>query len=254
MFEKWITAMRRTQGWRSLFRRGLPTNVRSRFLVIAQNFFLHLHPPRVSRSGIRVTYTFCLGGLSFFLFVVLAVTGLYLMFYYIPEPSRAYGDMKDICFVVLMGRLLRNAHRWSAHLMVVTVILHMARVFYTGSYKPPREFNWVLGVLLLVLTLLLSFTGYLLPWDQLAFWAITVGTNMAAATPLVGFQGPFHELTGAAIDNDVRFLLLGGTQVGANALIRFYVWHCVGLPLLAAVLMAVHFWRVRRDGGISRPL
>jgi len=223
-------------------------------LVIIHNFFLHLHPTRVASSGVKLTYTFCLGGISAFLFIVLTISGVYLMYYYVPDVGRAYADMKDIGYVVPFGRVMRAAHRWAAHLMVVTVILHMARVFFTGSYKPPREFNWVVGVSLLVLTLLLSFTGYLLPWDQLAFWAITVGTNMAAAVPLVGNEGPFHELAGVTVESDVRYLLLGDVEVGQNALLRFYVLHCLALPLAALVLMGVHFWRVRRDGGISRPL
>jgi len=246
--------IRQSQLWKSVFRVGLPLDRRGRLRVVIHNFFLHLHPARVATSGLRMTYTFCLGGISAFLFVVLTVTGVFLMFYYVPETGRAYADMKDIGFVVPFGRAMRAMHRWAAHLMVVTVILHMARVFLTGSYKPPREFNWVIGVGLLVLTLLLSFTGYLLPWDQLAFWAITVGTNMAAAVPLLGHEGPLHDLLGATVDNDVRFVLLGDVEVGATALIRFYVLHCVGLPLAALVLMGVHFWRVRKDGGISRPL
>jgi quinol-cytochrome oxidoreductase complex cytochrome b subunit len=131
-------------------------------------------------------------------------------------------------------------HRWGAHLMVITVCLHMIRVFYQGGYKPPREFNWMIGVALLLATLLLSFTGYLLPWDQLAFWAITVGTNMAGYAPLVGYQA--------------HTLLLGGTSVGPNALLRFYVLHVIFLPLLLGVGLAIHFWRVRKDGGISGPI
>jgi cytochrome b6 len=144
--------------------------------------------------------------------------------------------------------------------MVITVWIHMFRVFMTGSYKPPREFNWVIGVILLVLTLLLSFTGYLLPWDQLAIWAITVGSNMAAATPLIGIEGPaagllkIGDIQLVTSSNDARFALLGGRFVGAGALLRFYVLHCVGIPLVAAFLMAVHFWRVRKDGGISGPV
>jgi quinol-cytochrome oxidoreductase complex cytochrome b subunit len=131
-------------------------------------------------------------------------------------------------------------HRWAAHGMVITVFLHMVRVFYTGSYKPPREFNWVVGTLLFVLTILLSYTGYLLPWDQLAFWAVTVGYNIAQATPFVG--------------DEVSFVLFGGYQLGANALLRFYVLHVVALPLTAGFLIAIHFWRIRKDGGISGPL
>jgi len=124
----------------------------------------------------------------------------------------------------------------------------------TGSYKPPRQFNWVIGVTLLVLTLLLSFTGYLLPWDQLGYWAITVGTNMARATPLLGHEGPFAYILGMRADNDIRFALLGGTTIGAPALLRAYVWHCIAIPVIASALMMMHFWRIRKDGGISGPL
>jgi quinol-cytochrome oxidoreductase complex cytochrome b subunit len=144
--------------------------------------------------------------------------------------------------------------------MVITIWLHMYRVFLTGSYKPPREFNWGVGVILLVLTLLLSFTGYLLPWDQLAIWAITVGSNMARATPLMGYEGPGSKLLNiGGVDlihsgSDARFLLLGARFVGESTLLRFYVLHCVALPLAAALLIAVHFWRVRKDGGISGAL
>ena len=156
--------------------------------------------------------------------------------------------------------ILRELHRWAAHAMVITVWLHMYRVFLTGSYKPPREFNWVVGVILLLLTLLLSFTGYLLPWDQLAMWAITVGSNMARATPLAGSEGPgasFLQIGGVPLvhaGDDARFGLLGGTFVGPAALLRFYVLHCVFIPVVVTVLLAVHFWRIRKDGGISGPL
>jgi quinol-cytochrome oxidoreductase complex cytochrome b subunit len=144
--------------------------------------------------------------------------------------------------------------------MVITTWLHMYRVFLTGSYKPPREFNWVVGVILLLLTLLLSFTGYLLPWDQLAIWAITVGSNMARATPFLGHEGPGQQLLSiGGIDmitnaSDARFALLGARFVGEETLNRFYVLHCIAIPLAAAMLIAIHFWRVRKDGGISGPL
>jgi quinol-cytochrome oxidoreductase complex cytochrome b subunit len=157
--------------------------------------------------------------------------------------------MSDVPF----GKLLRNMHRWAAHLMIITVWLHMFRVFLTGSYKKPREFNWCVGVVLLVLTLLLSFTGYLLPDDQLGFWAVTVGTSMARATPLLGHEGPFGPQLGMTPYNDVRFALLGGSIVDANALLRSYIWHCIAIPLIASIFMGVHFWRVRKDGGISGP-
>jgi quinol-cytochrome oxidoreductase complex cytochrome b subunit len=146
---------------------------------------------------------------------------------------------------------MRNVHRWAAHAMVITVSVHMFRVFLTGSYKPPRRFNWVVGVFLLVLTFLLSFTGYLLPWDQLGYWAITVGMNMGRATPFLGHGGPFSDLLGMTANNDIRFSLMGGTTIAAPALLRAYVWHCIAIPVIAVALMIVHFWRIRKDGGIS---
>ena len=226
--------------WKSIFRSGYPNTPRNQMLVVATNVFLHLHPTRIHRTHVKITHTFCLGGLSFFLFLGLTITGVLPMFYYVPSIERAYGDILALDTDVRFGKLMRNLHRWMAHGMVLTVLMHMMRVFYTGAYKPPREFNWVVGVVLLVLTLLLSFTGYLLPWDQLALWAITVGTNMVGSAPILGEPN--------------RFVLVGGFQVGQAALIRFYTLHVIGLPLLAAVFMAVHFWRIRRDGGLARPL
>lgn len=226
--------------WKSIFRSGYPNTPRNQMLAVATNVFLHLHPTRIHRTHVKITHTFCLGGLSFFLFLGLTITGVLLMFYYVPSVERAYGDILALDTDVRFGKLMRNMHRWMAHGMVLTVLMHMMRVFYTGAYKPPREFNWVVGVVLLVLTLLLSFTGYLLPWDQLALWAITVGTNMVGSAPLLGEPN--------------RFVLVGGFQVGQAALIRFYTLHVIGLPLLAAVFMTVHFWRIRRDGGLARPL
>ena len=253
-------ALTDTQVWKSIFRHAAPgDNKRNRALVILSNVYLHLHPARLRRSGLRLRYTWCMGGLTFFVFLVLVITGILLMFYYRPTVEYAYVDIIDLRESVPLG-LMREIHRWGAHLMVITVMLHMFRVFMTGSYKPPREFNWVIGVLLLVLTFLLSFTGYLLPWDQLAIWAITVGSNMARATPLLGHEGPgaqFLSLGGVPLvhaGDDARFALLGGTFVGAQALLRFYVLHCVAIPFVATILMAVHFWRVRKDGGISGPM
>ena len=242
-----------SQVWQSVFRHGAPNTLRTRSLTVVSNLLLHLHPVSIPKRALRFTFTWGLGGISVLLFFILVVTGVLLMFYYVPHVDRAYSDMKDLQFAVPFGIFLRNMHRWSAHAMVLAVILHMVRVFYTASYRRPREFNWVVGVTLLVLTLLLSFTGYLLPWDQLAYWAITVGTNMASATPFIGHAGPFHDLLGIRVDNDIRFALLGGTVVGQNALIRFYVLHDVALPIIMSLLLAVHFWRIRKDGGISRP-
>ncbi|MFP4040385.1 MAG: cytochrome b N-terminal domain-containing protein [Desulfosudaceae bacterium] len=240
--------------WRSVFRHKLTDTPRNRALSVTSNFFLHVHPVQTKTSALKFRFTFCLGGLTLLMFIVETITGVLLMFYYRPVVEYAYLDIKLLEHTVLYGMFLRNMHRWAAHAMVILVMLHMLRVFLTGSYKPPREFNWVIGVLLLMITLLLSFTGYLLPWDQLAFWAITVGTKMAAATPLLGSEGPFHELLGVNQYNDMQYLLLGDSKVGGNALLRFYVLHCVVLPLACVLLMAVHFWRIRKDGGISRPL
>jgi quinol-cytochrome oxidoreductase complex cytochrome b subunit len=226
--------------WQSIFRSGYPNTPRNQMLVVATNVFLHLHPTRIHKTHVKITHTYCLGGLSFFLFLGLTVTGVLLMFYYVPSVTSAYTDIAKLETDVRYGSLIRNMHRWMAHGMVLTVLLHMMRVFYTGAYKPPREFNWIVGVILLILTLLLSFTGYLLPWDQLALWAITVGTNMVGSAPVLG--------------DSVVFVMRGGFDVGPNALIRFYTLHVIGLPLVAAIFMAVHFWRIRRDGGMARPL
>jgi quinol-cytochrome oxidoreductase complex cytochrome b subunit len=232
--------VRESAVWRSLFRQPYPTTSRTRALAVMNNVFLHLHPVRVKKHAVRYTYTFCLGGISFFLFLALTVTGVYLMFFYVPSVQRAYQDIQTISNSVAFGDLIRNMHRWAAHLMVLTVFLHMIRVFYHGAYKPPREFNWAIGVLLLFSTLWLSFTGYLLPWDQIAFWAITVGTQMATYAPL--------------LNTESSFILLGGIEVGQETLIRFYVMHVIAFPLIAAILMVVHFWRIRKDGGISGPV
>src|SRR3990172_1648111 len=255
MLDRFINYFREGQVWGSIFRHGVPTDRRTRAMVILSNVFLHLHPVAIRKSGIRLSYTWCMGGLTFFLFLVEVVTGILLMFYYRPVAEYAYKDIQGLRAHVTLG-LLRELHRWGAHAMIIAIWLHMLRVFLTGSYKPPREFNWNVGVILLVLTLLLSFTGYLLPWDQLAMWAITVGSNMARATPFLGHEGPgaallkVGEVSLVHSGDDIRFALLGGRFVGAPALLRFYVLHCVFIPLAAAVLISIHFWRVRKDGGL----
>ena len=238
--------VKKTKIWKSIFRHDFTDTPRTRLQRVFGNVFLHLHPVRIAKDALRVTYTWGLGGISFYLFLLLIVTGILLMFYYRPASSLAYQDMKDLWFAVTLGRLLRNMHRWAAHLMVVTVIFHMVRVFLTGAYKPPREYNWVVGVLLLVMTLFLSYTGYLLPWDQLALWAVTVGAQMAANSPLLGNEGPFR-LPFITTANDARFVLIGGTVIGDATLIRFYVLHCIAVPFIFSVFLAVHFWRVRKD-------
>ncbi len=265
LFSRLTATVRESQIWNSIFRHGPPDTPRNQMLAVASNVFLHLHPSKVRKSGIELRYTWCMGGLSFFVFIVEVITGLLLMFYYRQTIQFAYVDVMDMRESLPLG-IMREIHRWGAHTMVIVVWLHMLRVFMTGSYKPPREFNWVIGVILLVLTLLLSFTGYLLPWDQLAIWAITVGSNMAAATPLVGVEGPLAskmiipglgnlgDIAMVNASDDARFGLIAGHFVGEGALLRFYVLHCVFIPFIAVILMAVHFWRVRKDGGISGPM
>jgi quinol-cytochrome oxidoreductase complex cytochrome b subunit len=198
------------------------------------NIFLHLHPTSIHRASFKVTYTFCLGGLSFFFFLILIVSGVLLMFYYVPSVTQAYQDIKDLQTIVFAGQFLRNVHRWATYAMVILLFLHMCRVFYNRAYRPTREFRWVVGVLLLVVTLLLSFSGNLLPWDQLSFWAVKVGTSIAKPTPFLGPQA--------------QFLLIGGYEIGQNALLLFYALHIITLPLAAVVLISIHFWRIRKDG------
>lgn len=234
--EKTLEQIQSTRVWRSIFRSGPGHSNLHRARVVQQNIFLHLFSVKTRTRTLDFRPTWYLGALSLGTFGILVITGILLMLYYHPSAPQAYGDMKDLQFVVSSGVFLRNLHRWSAHAMVFLVFAHMFKVFYRGAYRPPREFNWVIGVFLLLATLLLSYTGYLLPWDQLAYWAVTVGSNIASAVPVLGAK--------------MRFLLLGGHQVNANALLRFYVLHCMILPLGLIFLVAIHFWRIRKDGGI----
>lgn len=233
------------------FRTGAPTSDRARAQAVFNNFLLHIHSTRIHLHSLRFTTTLGLGIAALASFFIAAVTGILLMIYYTPSTELAYGSVKDIDFVVPTGRFIRNLHRWSAHLMVITVLLHAVRVFLTAAYKAPREFNWLIGLGLLVVTLALSFTGYLLPWDQLAYWAATIGANIA---------GSPRELTDALgitawLDPGGLFkqLLLGADEVGQAALTRFYWLHIMVLPILLVWLMAIHFWRIRKDGGLARP-
>ena len=212
--------------------------------AIVSNFILHWFPAKVSKASLDWNYSFWLGTVSAALLLLLTVSGGPLLFLYVPSVERAYASIKDIEFAVTFGSWIRSVHRFGAHLMVAAVFLHLARVFLTGAYKngigqgQRREINWVLGVFMLLITLLLSFTGYLLPWDQLAFWAVTVGTNIASSIPLIGPQ--------------VRELLLGGRAIDQPTLIRFYVMHVIVLPGALGALFVYHMWRVRKDGGLAR--
>ena len=235
----------------SVIRHGQPTSDRAAAEAVFSNVFLHILPTRIHRYSLKIRATLGLGVISLVLFVLLLLTGIALMVYYKPATDQAYDSMKELRYVVPTGRFIRNIHRWAAHAMVACVILHMARAFYTGAYKAPRQFNWVVGMLLFVLTLGLSFTGYLLPWDQLAFWAVTVGSEIAHSP---------REVTDALavtewcdVGGFLKRLLLGANYVGQEALIRFYLLHVIIFPLMTAVLLAVHFWRIRKDGGLTRP-
>jgi len=220
----------------------LPETNRQAGDSIVRNFLLHWFPAKVTRQSLSWNYSFWLGTISAVLFLILTITGIPLMFLYVPSVERAYLSVKDLEFTVSFGWFLRGLHRISAHLMVAVVFLHMVRVFLAGAYKNTaanqnRQLNWIIGIVLLLLTLLLSFTGYLLPWDQLAFWAITVGTNIASSAPVVG--------------EPLRFFLLGGRTIDQNTLLRFYVLHCFFLPMGVLLLFSYHMWRVRKDGGLA---
>jgi quinol-cytochrome oxidoreductase complex cytochrome b subunit len=235
----------------AVFRTGRPTSDRARAQKVFANFLLHIHSTRVHLHSLRFTTTLGLGVAALASFLVATVTGVLLMIYYTPSTELAYQSVKDIHYVVPTGRFIRNLHRWSAHVMVITVILHAVRVFLTASYKKPREFNWVIGLGLLVLTLGLSFTGYLLPWDQLAFWAATIGSNIASSprelTDALGVTASFDP------GGFCKELLLGADEVGQPALTRFYLLHVMALPIALVWLIALHFWRIRKDGGLARP-
>jgi len=212
--------------------------------AIVSNFLLHWFPAKALKASLDWNYSLWLGTASAALLLLLVLSGMPLLFLYVPSVERAYASVKDIEYVVTFGSWMRSVHRIAAHLMVAVVFLHLARVFLTGAYKngtgrgQRREWNWVIGVGMLLLTLFLSFTGYLLPWDQLAYWAVTVGTNIASSIP---FAGP-----------KIRELLLGGRAIDQPTLIRFYVLHVIALPGLLGVLFVYHMWRIRKDGGLAR--
>jgi quinol-cytochrome oxidoreductase complex cytochrome b subunit len=230
----WLDRARATSLYQSIVRTPPLDSPRGRAQRAFGNVFLHVYPVRVPVRVLALRSTYRLGFVATVLFGVLLVTGTYLMFFYTPAVTMAYGDMQRLKTMVGFGQLIRNVHRWSAHLMVLVVVLHMARVFWDGAYKRPREFNWVIGIALLVITLAYSFTGYLLPWDQLAYWAVTVGSDLVHYVPVAGGW--------------LRNLLLGGATIGQSALLRFYVLHIAVLTAVFSVVLSVHIWRVRKDG------
>ncbi|HEX7588864.1 MAG TPA: cytochrome b N-terminal domain-containing protein [Anaerolineae bacterium] len=228
---------------RAMFRGDPPIEKPNpRYKVFTNAFFAHIRPRYYERSSTKITHTFGLGFISAFTFLIETITGLILMVFYIPSQDQAYQSMVKIVSAVPFGQLMRDIHRVGAEVMVLAVGLHMLRVYLTGSFKHPRQFTWVTGVILLILTLALSYSGYLLPWDQLAYWAVTIGTSMAKSAPPKEIAGYISNL-----------LLRGGDTIGQNGLLRFYLGHVILLPLLAIIFISVHYYRISRLHGISLP-
>jgi len=223
--------------WRNLTWSWSPRSNREASESVVKNFWLHWFPSRVSFQSINWSYSLWLGTIAASLFAILTITGLLLLYFYIPSVQNAYWSIKDLENVVVFGWLLRAQHSWAAHLMVAVVFFHLMRVFFTAAYRGQRVWNWYIGIALLILTLFLSFTGYILPWDQLAYWALTIGTGIASAFPFLG--------------KSVRFLLVGGNILGQSSLLRFFVLHNFFLPALLLFLFALHMWRIRKDGGLA---
>jgi quinol-cytochrome oxidoreductase complex cytochrome b subunit len=173
------------------------------------------------------------------------------MIYYNPSIENAYNTVKDIKYVVFAGNLMRNIHKWAGEGMIIFVMLHMARVLYTGAYKKGKEFNWVVGIMLLILTFVLNLSGYMLPWDQLSYWALVIVSNIIQSpkelTDILGITGYFD------VGGFLKELLLGGTTPGKETLIRVYFLHIMLLPIILFIFLGVHFWRIRKDGGLTRP-
>ncbi len=242
-FDRAARAIAAGMSWaelRAMLRGEQPTErPNPRYRAHVASFLLHIRPRTYAYASTWFTHTFRLGFLSVLFFVIEALTGLALMFYYVPAPDAAYASILRLQAQAPWGEVLRDVHRLAAELMVVTVALHLLRTFLTKSYQGQRAFTWITGVALLLLTLLLAFSGYLLPWDQLAYWAVTIGASMADGVPWIGIQ--------------LRDLLHGATEIGGDGLLRFYLLHVVLLPLLAAILLGVHYYRVARLHSISLP-
>jgi quinol-cytochrome oxidoreductase complex cytochrome b subunit len=219
--------------------RGIIRNIASGKKIGRENFYHHLHAPKIPAVQARFKFTLGAGGLAIFFSLVLLITGALEMYYYTPSPEGAAASIQAITYLVPYGNLVRNLHYWSAQLLVIVVMVHLLRVILTGAYAPPRRFNYVLGIILLVLVLLLDFTGYVLRWDEGIRWALVVGTNLVKTIPGIG--------------DGLYLFLIGGAEPGLAALTRFYSWHIYGLTLAVAGITAWHIFKVRRDGGISAP-
>jgi quinol-cytochrome oxidoreductase complex cytochrome b subunit len=204
-----------------------------------RNIFLHLHPARVSESSLRFHRTFGLGGMAALLIVIQIITGVLLRFNYIPSPAEAYNSVVFLKNEVIFGQFIRNIHYWSGVFLLLIAFLHLLRVFFTGAYRDGRKVNWLFGLLLLALIVFSNFTGYLLPWDQLAYWAITVSTNIIGYLPLIG--------------DNLRTMIVGGNELNATTLQTFFTFHTAVFPFLLLILVLYHFWRVRKAGGVLVP-
>ncbi len=203
-------------------------------------FILHIHPPRLSKNSIKPTHTFGLGGITALLFIILLVTGIMLRFKYVPSIEEAYNSILDIENTFVFGRLLRNLHYWSANLMILVCFLHLVRVLFSNSIYYNRASNWRYGIVLMLFILVFAFTGYLLSWDQLSYWAVTIMLSLVEYIPFVG--------------GSIATWIKGGTEIGQQTLLTFYTLHTGLLPMLFAVLMMVHFYLVRKSGGVTYSL
>jgi quinol-cytochrome oxidoreductase complex cytochrome b subunit len=226
--------------WRSIVRGPIyPRDDRERRWIVLNNLLLHLRPTRVPEKTLKLPHTFGLGGMSLVLFLLLAASGILLMFVYEPSPEGAYGSIVVMQDRLLFGKLVRNVHHWSANFLIVVVLLHLLRVFFTGGYHTPRQFNWVIGLVLLFLVVVSNFTGYLQPWDQLSYWAITICVGMVGYVPILGEW--------------LQNLIRGGPEIGQATLTAFYALHTTVVPVLLIGIMAWHFWRVRKAPGVVVP-
>jgi quinol-cytochrome oxidoreductase complex cytochrome b subunit len=228
-----------------------PLAIPERLRIVSKNFFLHIHAAKIHLYSLNPTFTLGLGLIAFFTFCTLLLTGLLLMVHYTPSVERAYTSIQDIIYIVPAGKFIRNVHRWAGHTMIVIVFLHMARVFYTSAYSGSRKINWISGLFLFILVILAGFSGYLLPWDQLAYWAVTIASNIAASgreiTDLLGLTHIFD------IGYWIKIILFGDETIGQPTLTRFFLLHVVFIPLTLIILMGYHFWRIRKNGGLAHP-
>ena len=239
MIDKLLLLMRdvrHSRVWLSIFRRShLPRTEADYLAMNRRNFWVHVLPAKINRRSVRFSYNWLwMGVVTFWLFIILVLSGLFLMFYYIPSVERAFDSVMTIVSAVSLGRFMRNLHKWAGELMILAAVFHMLAVFWKGAYQQPREFNWNIGVPTRPITIVFGFSGYILPWDQLGYYAAAIAANIADGTPFLGKL--------------VKSILLGGGQLDQPTLLRWYVIHVFVLPMALIILLGVHFWRIRKDG------